>query len=184
MKKYWSEQKKIDDVQFDDLITTEHSKLKPLSVTTAVTSNRRILEMKVSQMPPTGHLAKKSYEKYGWREDRRPQGIEDLLKSLKPHLVKAPRFLSDQHPFYPNKVAKVFPHATHHTVKGVKACVVGQGELKGKGKDPLFAINHTLAMLRANVNRLVRRTWCTTKKPDRLEDHLYLYAYFHNTFLV
>jgi hypothetical protein len=27
-------------------------------------------------------------------------------------------------------------------------------------------------MLRANLNRLFRRTWCTTKKPEGLIDHL------------
>ena len=181
---FWLKQEKVDYVQFDDLITIEHSKLKPLSVFITVTGERKILEMKVSRMPSTGHLAKKSYEKYGWREDHRPQGIEEVLEKIKPRLVGAPTFLSDKHPYYPNKVAKIFPHATHKTVKGAKACVVGQGELKRKGSDPLFVVNHTLAMLRANINRLFRRTWCTTKKPKRLEDHLYIYAHFHNTCLI
>ena len=183
-QQFWSKQEKIDYVQFDDLITIEHSKLKPLSVFVTVTRERKILEMKVSQMPPTGHLAKKSYEKYGWREDHRSQGIEELLRKIKPRLVCAPTFLSDKHPYYPCKVRKVFPQAIHKTVKGAKACVVGQGELKRQGNDPLFIVNHTLAMLRANINRLFRRTWCTTKKPKRLEDHLYIYAHFHNTCLI
>ena len=55
--------------------------------------------------------------------------------------------------------------------KGEKAAITGQGELKKKQRDPLFSINHTLAMLRANINRLVRRTWCTTK----------IYMDVHNT---
>ena len=46
--------------------------------------------------------------------------------------------------------------------------------------DPLFALNHTAAMFRANVNRLIRRTWCTTKKRERLADHLTLYMAHHN----
>ena len=49
--------------------------------------------------------------------------------------------------------------------------------------DPLFSLNHTFAMLRANVNRLFRKTWCTTKKPQRLADHLALYALYHNEVL-
>ena len=52
------------------------------------------------------------------------------------------------------------------------------------GYDPLFWVNHTAAMLRANVNRLIRRTWCTTKRADRLADHLALYVHFHNTVLL
>ncbi len=38
----------------------------------------------------------------------------------------------------------------------------------------------TLAMLRANINRLVRRTWCTTKKPERLAAHIWLHALFNH----
>ncbi|MCP4050867.1 MAG: transposase, partial [bacterium] len=74
--------------------------------------------------------------------------------------------------------------ASHEKSKGEKGCVAGQGELKKVRIDPLFAINHTLAMLRANINRLVRKTWCTTKKPERLLDHLAIYTWFHNTKLI
>jgi hypothetical protein len=38
-------------------------------------------------------------------------------------------------------------------------------------------------MTRANMNRLFRRTWCTTKLPARLADHLAIYAVFHNKML-
>ncbi|MCT4641319.1 MAG: hypothetical protein N4A33_03410, partial [Bacteriovoracaceae bacterium] len=58
--------------------------------------------------------------------------------------------------------------------------IAGQGELKRVYFDPLFKINHTLAMLRANINRLMRRTWCTTKDPIRLSDHLELFIYYYN----
>ena len=62
--------------------------------------------------------------------------------------------------------------------------MVGQGELKKIGKDPLFSLNHTAAMLRANINRLFRRTWRTTKKPERLADHIALYVWYHNSELI
>ena len=45
--------------------------------------------------------------------------------------------------------------------------MTGQGELRDKRFDPMFALNHTCAMLRANINRLFRRTWCTSKRIDR-----------------
>ncbi|MGZ3656152.1 MAG: hypothetical protein ACXWR1_04035, partial [Bdellovibrionota bacterium] len=54
------------------------------------------------------------------------------------------------------------------------------GELKEGRYDPLFSINHTCAMFRANVNRLIRKTWCTTKSQERLRSHLILYANAHN----
>jgi hypothetical protein len=34
------------------------------------------------------------------------------------------------------------------------------------------------------VNRLIRRTWCTTKKRERLKDHLDIYVQFHNEVLL
>lgn len=47
-------------------------------------------------------------------------------------------------------------------------------------KNPLFAINHTLAMLRDGVSRLVRRTWCHAKLRERLESHLWIYVAWRN----
>ena len=74
-----------------------------------------------------------------------------------------------------------FPKADYKCHIGLKSAIAGQGELKKAWRDPLFAINHTFAMLRANINRLIRRTWCSTKKIPCLEDHLALYAWVHNS---
>ena len=65
--------------------------------------------------------------------------------------------------------------------KGEKSRSYGQGELKKTKNDPLFSINHTFAMLRANINRLIRRSWCSTKKIQGLTDHLAIYAWVHNS---
>src|SRR3989344_7648399 len=47
---------RIHNIQIDDLITKENSKLKPLSVSIAVDSDRRlIIGMEVSQIPAFGH---------------------------------------------------------------------------------------------------------------------------------
>lgn len=32
-----------------------------------------------------------------------------------------------------------------------------------------------------NVTRVLRKTWYTTKRADRLSAHLWIYADFHNT---
>jgi hypothetical protein len=168
-------------VQFDDMETSEHSKLKPLSIPLAVDSDgRKILAFDVAVMPAKGHLARKSMQKYGYRPDERPQALERMFKSLENYVHPQALFRSDQNPLYARRVEKVFPEAEHEQVKGRRGCVVRQGELKKIGWDPLFSLNHTAAMLRANINRLFRRTWCTTKKRERLLDHLYLYAAFHN----
>jgi hypothetical protein len=91
------------------------------------------------------------------------------------------RLKSDSNPRYPRYVHRYFPKARHDTVEGKRGCVTGQGELKRGRFDPLFALNHTFAMLRANLSRLVRKTWCTTKKAEALADHLAIYVQYHNT---
>ena len=175
----------VEHMQFDDLITIEHTKLKPLSVSAAVDAkNRLILGAEVSQIPAFGHLAKLSRKKYG----KRPSGHRDALKRLFEVLkqVVSPHALieSDEHKTYPEFVKRYFKKALYQRHKGGRGCVTGQGELKKQHYDPLFKLNHTYAMLRANINRLFRRTWCTTKKAAMLKNHLDIYIAFHNTVLV
>lgn len=169
------------DMQFDDLETIEHTKMKPLSVILAVEKgSRRILGFQVSQMPAKGPLAKKSRKKYGSRPDERPLGRRELFRYLEHRVHPRAKIMSDQNPHYVSDVKRWFPHATHETTKGLRGCVAGQGELKRAGFDPLFSLNHTFAMLRANINRLIRKTWCTTKNRDRLRDHIEIYVNYHN----
>jgi hypothetical protein len=73
-------------------------------------------------------------------------------------------FMSDECSFYGPIFSKVLPAARAQQCKGEKSSVAGQGELKKVGRDPLFWENHTLAMRQANINRLIQKTWCTTKK--------------------
>ena len=172
-------------VQLDDLITIEHTKLKPLTVSVMVdTTTRKILGAQVAQIPAFGHLAKKSVEKYGKRESHHELGLEKLFSKTKNAIHSEAVIESDEHKLYPSLIRKNIKNAKHKTYPSIKGCVVGQGELKRTDNDPLFIINHTLAMLRDNIKRLTRKTWCTTKDPERLKDHLDLYIRFHNEVLV
>ena len=172
-------------MEFDDLETFVHTKCKPLSVTLAVESGtRRILGFRVADMPAKGKLAAVALKKYGPRRDERPETRDELFGELSALLAEKPTIKSDQNPHYRAYVAYHFPDCEHLTYKGRRGCVVGQGELKRGGFDPLFSLNHTCAMLRANINRLVRRTWCTTKRKDRLSLHIALYALYHNLYLL
>lgn len=180
--KRWNQAKSLaTEVEFDDLETFEHSKCKPLSITLMVEyKTRRILGFEVSQMPAKGKLASLARKKYGPRKDKRAQGRVNLFKEMKELVIPQALIRSDSNPHYASDVRKYFPKARHETVLGVRGAVTGQGELKKIHFDPLFSLNHTCAMLRANINRLFRKTWCTTKKPDRLAKHLCLYAMSHN----
>jgi hypothetical protein len=135
-------------------------------------------------MPAKGLLAKISVKKYGKRPDHRPLARKRLFKNLKELVEPTALIKSDMSPHYTNDVKEYFPEATHHAYKGKRGAITGQGELKKVKHDPLFTLNHTFAMARANINRLMRKTWCTTKKKKRLEYHLALYALFHNEYVI
>ena len=172
----------VESIQFDELQTIEHTKCKPLSVAMAVSKNdRKILGFQVSRMPATGHLAAISRKKYGFRPDDRINGLQLLFEQLQ-HLLKDKiEISSDECPYYRPVVRQYFPKAKYTQSKGDKRSISAQGKLKKTIRDPLFSINHTFAMLRANINRLIRKTWCSTKKISRLIDHLSLYVWVHNS---
>ena len=180
IKKY-----KISHIQIDDLITIEHTKLKPLSISIAVDKNyRTILGAQVSKIPAFGHLAKMSVNKYGKRESELKDGLNKLFQKLIG--INHPDFQidSDEHTLYPLFIKKYFPAAKHNTYPSIKGAVSGQGELKKTIHDPLFVINHTCAMFRYGISRLIRRTWNTTKDIQELKKHIDVYINFYNKKLV
>lgn len=175
----------IHNIQIDDLITKENSKLKPLSVSIAVDENRRrILATEVSQIPSFGHLAKIAVKKYGQRKDEHFEGLTRIFQRISPIVSPEVIVKSDEHQRYPGFISSYLPLAKHLQFPSERACIAGQGELKKVKFDPLFIVNHTCALLRANINRLIRKTWCTTKDPARLSDHLEIFTFFYNEILL
>jgi len=171
--------------QFDDLETFEHSRYKPLAVLLVVEEGtRRIIDFEVSQMAPKGRYRLFALKKYGPRKDKRKEGRRRLFERIKPFIHPQAVIKSDENPHYVGDVRTFFPEAQHKRYKGQRGSMTGQGELKKVRFDPIFSLNHTCAMLRGNINRLFRKTWCTTKVAQRLEYHLAIYAKFHNTFLI
>jgi len=171
----------FNEVQFDDLETFEHTKCKPLTVSAVVAKHsQRVIGFSVAQIPAKGLLAEVSRAKYGYRADKGRAARMALFESLSPYISPTAIFESDQHQHYPQLMKRHFPKATHIAYKSRRAAVTGQGELKKVGFDHLFSINHTFAMFRANTSRLIRKTWCTTKRPDRLADHLAIFVSVFN----
>jgi transposase-like protein len=178
------EKTKIEKIQFDEMESFERSKCLPVSIPLVVLpKDRKVLSFRVGKMPAKGLLAATSRRKYGPREDERSVKAHEVFSEIASTVRPDVEITTDKNPKYPVWIASHFPKSKHLTVKGKRGCIVGQGELKKTGFDPLFDLNHSAAMLRANINRLFRRTWCTTKRPDRLEAHIELYVQFHNTVL-
>lgn len=172
------------ELQFDELVTFERSKCLPLSVPLIVVpKSRKILGFGVARIPARGPLAEISRRKYGYRRDERREVALRLWSEVKGSVSPRVCVTTDQDPRYPGWIRKHLPQSSHVAIRSRRGCVTGQGELKKIGFDPLFDLNHTCAMLRANINRLFRRTWCTTKRRQRLAAHLEIYALFHNRVL-
>ena len=169
-------------IQFDDMETFEHTKLKPVAIPLLVDGKERfIYGIDAASMPAKGLLAAISVKKYGKRDDDRAEAWLNVLSMSKPFIAtEGVTITTDMHTLYPKMIKRVLPGVEHIRKKSRRAAVVGQGELKKGGHDPLFSLNHTAAMLRAHICRLIRRSWNTTKKIDRLVCHLWLYVLQHN----
>jgi hypothetical protein len=178
--KLWA-QNPIAEVQFDDLISSIHTKLKPISVSVVVDPRSfKILGARAAEIPAFGKIAEISRRKYGRRKNHHPEILSKLLFELKNSISKTAVFKTDEHKRYPEMIAKHYPQAVHKTSKGLPATIVGMGELKSKSYDPLFAINHTLACFRGGMNRFFRRTWCTSKTMQHTQDHIDIYIDYYN----
>lgn len=170
---------KATKIFFDEMETIEHTKCKPLSILLLVNENYEILEAKVAKMPAKGKLAKFSVQKYGKRRDERNSAIKNAFSEIKRNLKTSPHtLLSDAKPNYGLMVSKFFPKS-QHLIYSRKNKERYRDRLHEKGQkklyDPMFVINQRCAKLRADIRRLTRRSWCTTKKPENLQCHLDLY---------
>lgn len=171
-------------IYLDELKTFIHTRCRPVNVSIAVNEHRKILGFEISRtVPNSQRLVEIHRKKYGPPRDESALGFRRLLEKLKPVCGTTSLLVSDAHPMYPRMIGKILGGCSHEVHPSRRAVVSGLGELKEKGYDPLFPINHTLAMIRAHVSRLVRMTWCTSKTIEGLKEHLNLYMVYHNTVL-
>jgi transposase-like protein len=164
---------------FDEMETIEHTKCKPLGIFLAVNEEYLLLEAKVAKMPAKGRLAKFSVKKYGKRIDERPQVAEECFCLIKEKLKLPPKeIFSDAKPSYFPLVTRHFPKVPHYihsrADKDRHRDRIHENHHK-KRFDPMFRVNQRCAKLRAQIKRLARRSWCTTKKPENLQRHLNIF---------
>jgi len=175
----------IQELQFDEMESIEHTKLKPVTIALAVSESYQILGVQVGTIPAKGHLSDLSRRKYGLRPNQSSQAVEKLLRDLKVSpMATSFKIKSDAKPSYRKIVAEVFPtqfHETHIAQENKEK----RRDLKytlaeKKIFDPIFATNQRMAKLRDHIKRLTRRSWCTTKKIINLESHVYLFMAENN----
>ena len=135
----------VSHIQFDELQTIEHTKLKPLSVAMAVsTKDRRIIGFRVASMPATGHLATLSRKKYGNRPDHRRREFAALCQDIQPRLpgLHIPLNRTSVHSTSPSYPVCFQGQALQF--KGKKGSIAGQGELKKWSATLSFALTTPL----------------------------------------
>lgn len=164
---------KTSYVQFDEMETFEHTKLKPLSIALAVRAKTgEIVGAQAAPMNCHGHLAALSQKIYGWRPDGRPAACRSVFAQIKSVAKARITVATDAKSSYGPLLRSVLPTAAHQP---------HLSRVKTRGaRDPLFRLNHTAAKLRADVSRLARRTWSASKCLKGLQDHLDLYIAFNN----
>jgi transposase len=177
-----------EHLQIDELETIEHTKLKPLTVPICVNDKYKILGLSVGKIKAKGILSEISLRKYGPREEQREKSLTELFEYLRKNIKRDPLTITtDAHPMYPKLIRKYFPNSKHIQV-------IFRDQLKKKREllytaerkrlfDPMFALNQRCAMLRSDIRRLTRRSWCTTKKIENLRKHLELYMIYNNEIL-
>ena len=167
--------------QLDELETFEHSRrLQPLTVPVLIQRGTYLLvDLAVAPLPCRGGLGPTDRRRKALREalhGKRRSGsraaVEGCLATLAGGLLGHGVLESDAKPAYGASVRRVLAGRVAHLAHS------------GRGRrdygHPLFPINHTLAMLRDGISRLVRRTWAASKRGWRLERHLWIWACWRN----
>ena len=167
---------KTRHVQFDEMETFEHTRLKPVAVAIAVRAKTgEVIDIQCSSMAYKGPLAAKAFAKYGPRRDDTRIGCMKVLQSVRKCLEPEQRITTDRHPRYPALIAKCVPTSRHHAT-----CRTYEKTDRRNKNDELFTVNYTAAKIRNDLSRMGRRTWITTKKIERLQAHLDLYIAWVN----
>jgi transposase-like protein len=169
--------------QLDELETFEHSRrLAPVTMPVLIErSSYFILDLKTAPLPCRGGLSKGDRVRREERElllGRRRSGsrgaVEHCVDTLVGVMARSAvvRVQTDRKVTYPSILEQRLGSRLMHQRYSSRE--------KRDYKNPLFPINHTLAMMRDGISRLVRRTWAASKLRERLEYHAWIWVTWRN----
>jgi transposase-like protein len=169
-------------LQFDEMESFEHTRLKPLSIAMAVDAKtRKLLATTVAPFPCKGPRAAFARQKYGFRPDLRREARKTLIDTLIP--LSPISITTDFHPAYPKLLRGALSKTIHRqTVRAKQDRNFFHKNRRRNYADQLFALNFVAAKIRHDLSRMARRVWVTTKKPERLQAHLELFLAYHNKY--
>ncbi len=168
----------------DELETFEGSRrLCPVTVPALI--ERRslfVVHLETGMLGARGHIGKREIAKRAERErtigKRRSESramvgrcFARLAVCHRPHgMVEV---VTDKKRAYRTELKRFFPNR-------VGAHITESSRRARNRSNPLFAINHTFAMMRDQVSRLVRRSWGASKDRKALKRHLWIWAAWRN----
>jgi transposase-like protein len=167
----------------DELETFEGSR-RLCPVTVPVLIDRRtffVVWSETAQMAARGRLGAREQAKklererlHGVRRSGAREAISACLDALrKVHAPGLVEVITDQKGVYRAEIRRRFQGR-------IGAHVTESSKRARNRSNPLFAINHTFAMLRDQVSRLVRRSWGASKKREALRIHLWIWTAWRN----
>lgn len=141
-----------------------------------------VIHAESAPLPPRGRLdAFRQLRKlrderlYGKRQSGSRAAVERTLLTLGPllHPRASLNLITDRKSSYRKLVWT-------HFADRFGSHVQESSRTKRSPANPLFPINHTLAMLRDGVSRLVRRNWGAAKLRARLDEHIWIWIAYRN----
>ena len=169
--------------QLDELETFEHSRrLAPVTMPVLIErTSYFVVDLETAALPCRGRLSEKDQERkrkremeFGVRRSGSREAVTKCFRTLaKHHAQKGPVEIetdrkSSYRPILARRFGSRLRHAQHSSIA------------KRDYGNPLFPINHTLAMTRDGISRLVRRTWAASKKRAKLERHAWIWTVWRN----
>lgn len=164
----------------DELETYEHDRrLMPLTVPVLIhRSSRFVVGAEVGRLPARGNLRPFDQARRRTRGPRPNESsmavrgcLEQLRRALHPsHLIE---ITTDRKASYRPLIKQTFP--------GRLAVHVRESSRRTRNtSNVLFQINLTLAMMRDQIARLVRRTWAASKLRSMLRRHVWIWIAWRN----
>ena len=176
----------ITEVQFDEMLSFEHTRLKPLSIALAVQSdNYKVIDIQVAQSHYQGRLSSIALKKYGIRKDESRLARFHVLKTLESQIRTTCHITTDAKPHYSLEVRHYFPKANLKQIRnrGNRLKRLLQARRRNI-QDPMFGLNLVAARIRHDLSRMGRKVWTTTKKAERLQSHLMLFVAYQNGYSI
>lgn len=168
----------------DELETYEHDRrIMPVTVPVLIQRETRfIIHLETGDLPARGGLSpimrKRKWAReraFGRRRNGSRRAVDACVAALsRIHDERVPlSIVTDRKSSYPVIIRRwfgsrigSFVRVSSHSARDVR--------------NPMFPINHTFAMMRDQVSRLVRRNWGSSKRQSALRTHLWIYAAWRN----